>query len=174
MAHFDLKSAEVASFDGSFYRYTTIPGPIELVRFSDSKVGEAGKYGRFWLYGSEVAEMLEAGRGGGQLIKQISKRWAICDDWGDKRLLWKMVIPRGMAVPAAWGRAKYQPKVSVAAQGRSIAGANGQTTQWRETVRSYAGGSLQLIIPVTDENGIINRMLAALIRGPQNPLRLSS
>lgn len=174
MQYFDLKPHEVASFDGSFYRFTTISGPIELVRFSDSKAGEAGKYGRYWLYGSEVAEMMQAGGGGFRIIKQISKRWAICDDWGDKQLAWRMVVPRGMAVPAVWGRAKFQPKISVESQGKPMMGANGQPARRRETVRSYAGGSLQLVIPVTDENGRINTSLANLIRGPQSSLKLSS
>jgi hypothetical protein len=173
VTYFDLKTDEVNSFDGRFYRFTTIAGPIELVRFSDSKGGSAGRFGRFWLYGSEVAEMQHSGATGLHLIKQVSKRWAICDDWGDKQLVWRMLVPRGMSVPAAWGRAKFQPKVSMKAQGRTITAPNGQATQWRETVRSYAGGSLQLIIPVVDENGRVNPYLAGLIRGPQHSLALS-
>jgi hypothetical protein len=167
VSYFDLKTNEVNSFDGRFYRFTTIAGPIELVRFSDSRAGSAGRYGRFWLYGSEVVEMLQSASAGFHLIKQISKRWAICDDWGDKQLAWKMVIPRGMNIPAAWGRAKFQPKVSTKSQGQPVIGTNGQIREWRETVRSYPGGSLQIIIPVTDENGRINCSLAGLIKGPQ-------
>jgi hypothetical protein len=173
VTYFDLKGDEMNSFDGRFYRFATITGPIELVRFSDSKVGAAGKFGRFWLYGSEVAEMLQLGTTGLHLIKQVSKRWAICDDWGDKQLVWRMIVPKGMSVPAAWGRAKFQPKVSMNSQGKTVTGPTGQTTQWRETVRSYAGGSLQLVIPVVDENGRVNPYLAGLIKGPQHSLRLS-
>jgi hypothetical protein len=167
VTYFDLRADEVNSFDGRFYRFTTITGPIELFRFSDSKVGTAGKNGRFWLYGNEVVEIIQAGAAGLHLIKQISKRWAICDDWGDKQLAWKMVVPRGMNVPAACGRAKFQPKVSAKSQGKPITEANGQAKEWRETVRSYTGGSLQLVIPVTDENGRVNVALAGLIKGPQ-------
>ena len=168
MSYFDLKADEVNSFDGRFYRFTTIAGPIELVRFSDSRAGLAGQYGRFWLYKSEVIEMMRSGSAGFHLIKQISKRWAICDDWGDKQLAWTMVVPKGLNVPAAWGRAKFQPKVSAASQGNRVKGPDGQSRDWRETVRSYPGGSLQLVMPVKDDNGRINPFLASLIKGPQN------
>lgn len=164
MRHFDLSREEVASFDGKFYRFTEIEGPIRLVRFSDSGRGERGKFGRFWLYGSEVAEILQAGPDGFRLVKEISQRWAICDDWGDKQLAWVMNVPPRQAVPAIWGRAKAQPKVSV----------KGQEAGGRQTVRSYAGGSLQLIVPVTDENGAIDLQLASLIRGPESTLKIAS
>jgi hypothetical protein len=68
------------------------------------------------------------------LIKRISQQWAICEDCRDKGLLSLMDILPGVKVPAMWGRAKCQPKVSNA--------------NVRETSRSYEGGARQLIIPV--------------------------
>lgn len=177
MPHFDLHANEVNSFDGRFYRFSTITGPIDLVRFSDSRRGLDGRYGRYWLYGSELAEILKFGSAGSQLIKQISKRWAICDDWGDKRLAWRMTIPKGVSVPAAFGRAKFQPKVSVESQQKAKRerikdNPNQQIARWRETVRSYAGGSMQLVIPVVDENGRPDPYLTGLISGPENTMTL--
>ncbi|MGH1558812.1 hypothetical protein ACRAWD_16195 [Caulobacter segnis] len=110
------------------------------MRFSDSGRGANGRLGRFWLYGSEVAEILSAGPSGKHLVKEVSQRWAVCDDWGDKGLVWFMDVPRGQAVPACWGATKFQPKVSAATQDRG----------GRQTRRSYEGGSIQLVIPVTD------------------------
>lgn len=157
MAYFDLTTEEVASFDGKLYRFTEIEGPIRLVRFSDSGRGANGRLGRFWLYGAELSEMLSAGPSGKALVKEISQRWAICDDWGDKGLLWFMDVPRGQSVPAAWGAAKFQPKVS----------AKTQSSGGRQTRHSYEGGSLQLIVPVTDTDRRVNVFLESLINGPE-------
>ena len=126
-----------------------IKGPITLARFSDTARGDAGRYGRFWLYGDYVRELLEAQYSNLALIKQISQHWAICDDWGDKGLLSLMDIPPGGAVPAVWGAAKFQPKVFDAAK--------------RETTHSYEGGALQLIIPVVDTDRNRNPAMAGLI-----------
>ncbi len=148
---FDLKAEEVKSFEGQFYRFTQINGPITLVRFSHSGSGERGRLGRFWLYGDEVKEILVAGLGGLRTIKEISQRWAICDDWGDKMLMSLMDIPPGEEIPAAWGRTAFQPKVKQASV--------------RPTGRSYAGGSLQLIIPIIDTNmpPVVDRRISGLI-----------
>lgn len=133
---FDITTQEIASFEGGFYRPTQILGPITLARFSDSQRGDNGRYGRFWLYGSYLLDLIASGQSLPALIKEISQNWAVCDDWGDKRLLTLMDIPVGGSVPAMWGRAKFQPKVSSAAV--------------RSTSHSYAGGALQLVIPLTD------------------------
>ncbi|SRR5260370_27502937 len=147
---FDITQTEILSFESSFYRPTTIKGPITLARFSDSKKGDRGRYGRFWLYGDYVRELVDAGHSYLSLIKQISQQWAICDDWGDKGLLSLMDVPPGMYVPAMWGRAKFQPKVS--------------DTSKRSTTHSYEGEALQLIIPVEDTDRNINTVLASLIK----------
>ena len=156
MGPFDISVQEAQSFEGGFFRFTEIAGPIRLVRFSDSGRGEFGKLGRFWLSGSEVAEILSAGPSGKHLVKEVSQRWAVCDDWGDKGLVWRMDVPRGHSVPACWGATKFQPKVSGAEQDRG----------GRQTRRSYAGGSIQLIIPVTDTDRRKNDFLVSLISGP--------
>lgn len=147
---FDITADEVRSFDGAFYRPTVIKGPITLARFSDSRRGEAGRYGRFWLYGDYVRELVEAGLSALGLIKEISQQWAISDDWGDKGLLTLMDIPPGGVVPAIWGRAKFQPKVSSRGP--------------RETGRSYEGGALQLVIPVIDTDRRLDPRIAAYIQ----------
>ena len=147
---FDITPDEVGSFDGGFYRPTVIKGPITLARFSDSGRGDSGRYGRFWLYGDYVRELMETGHSALALIKQISQQWAICDDWGDKRLLTLMDIPPGGFVPAMWGRAKFQPKVSVRGP--------------RETHHSYEGGGLQLIIPVIDTDKSLDVRIAGYIK----------
>lgn len=156
MGPFDISVDEAASFDGGLFRFTEIQGPIRLARFSDSGRGAAGRLGRFWFYGSELSELLSSGPSGAALVKEVSQRWAICDDWGDKSLMWWMDVPRGMSVPACWGAAKFQPKVSAATQD-----AGGRVTR-----RSYAGGSLQLIVPVSDTDRRPDPFLASLISGP--------
>jgi hypothetical protein len=148
---FDMTLDEVKSFDGGFYRPTFIKGPITLARFSDSTRDDAGRYGRFWLYGDYVRELMDARHSGLSIIKQISQQWAICDDWGDKSLLSLMDVPPGASVPAVWGRAKAQPKVFDPVKAK------------RDTSRSYEGGALQLIIPVADTNRQRNPWLASLI-----------
>jgi hypothetical protein len=166
MQPFDVTREEVRSFDGQFYRFTTISGPIRLIRFSDSGRGAQGRLGRYWLYGSELVDILRMAPSIHALVKEISQRWAICDDWGDKRLMWWMDVPAGQAVPAAWGRAKFQPKVSETAQGTTRTATDGTRVTWRETCRSYPGGSLQLLIPVVDTDQRVNAFLASLVRGP--------
>jgi hypothetical protein len=156
LSPFDISVQEAQSFEGGFFRFTTIAGPIRLVRFSDSGRGVNGRLGRFWLYGSEVAEILSAGPSGKHLVKEVSQRWAVCDDWGDKGLVWFMDVPRGQAVPACWGATKFQPKVSAVAQDKG----------WRQTRRSYAGGSIQLVIPVIDTGRNPDPWLLSMISGP--------
>jgi hypothetical protein len=156
LSPFDISVQEARSFEGGFFRFTEITGPIRLVRFSDSGRGAAGRFGRFWLYGSEVSEILSAGPSGKRLVKEVSQRWAVCDDWGDKGLVWLMDVPSHHAVQACWGATKFQPKVSGAEQDRG----------GRQTRRSYAGGSIQLIIPVTDNERQANPFLLSLIKGP--------
>jgi hypothetical protein len=147
---FDITQDEIRSFLNGFYRPTHINGPNTLARFSDSGRGDRGRYGRFWLYGDYVRELLGAGHSYLSLIKQISQQWAICDDWGDRGLLTLMDIPLGVSVPAMWGSSKFQPKVFDQSK--------------RSTAHSYEGGGLQLIIPVVDTDGQINRMIAGLIQ----------
>ncbi len=165
MSVFDISPEEVRSFEGGFYRFTEIPlslEPIRLVRLSDSRAGKNGYLGRYWFYGSEFAEILATGPSWKSLIKEVSQRWAICDDWGDKANAWFMDIPKGQRVPAAWGRTQFQPKIS----------AKTQDSGGRRTRHSYAGGSLQIIIPIVDtdhrENPTRppNAYLASLVTGP--------
>ncbi|SON57131.1 hypothetical protein HDIA_3590 [Hartmannibacter diazotrophicus] len=145
---FDLKTEEAKSFAFGFYRPAQIRGPISLARFSCSSRGDAGRYGRFWLYGSMLEELAENASTLRSLIKDISQSWAVCDDWGDKKLLSIMEVPPGAAVPAMIGQAKFQPKVSSA----------------RPTHHSYEGGATQLVIPVVDEYGQrVDPMLAGYI-----------
>jgi hypothetical protein len=147
---FDITQDEVRSFENGFYRFTLIKGPITLARFSDSGRGDRGRYGRFWLYGDYVQELVDADLSYMPLIKQISQQWAICDDWGDKGFLSLMDIPAGSAVNAAWGRTKFQPKVFDTAK--------------RPTTHSYEGGALQLIIPVVDTDRRADKILSDLIK----------
>ena len=146
---FDLKREEAASFEGGFYRPTHINGPITLARFSGSKWGDGGRYGRFWLYGDYLLDIIASGQSLPAIIKAISQNWAVCDDWSDKQLLTLMDIPPGCFVPAVWGRAKFQPKVS--------------DSTVRETSHSYTGGALQLVIPVVDTDRRRNSAIAAYI-----------
>src|SRR5262245_7352316 len=106
---FHITDEEIRSFEAGFYRPTTIKGPITLARFSDSGKGDRGRYGRFWLYGDYVRELIAAGHSSLSVIKQISQQWAICDDWGDKGLLTLMDVPPNVTVPAIFGKAKFQP-----------------------------------------------------------------
>jgi hypothetical protein len=151
---FDITQDEVRSFQSGFYRPTIIKGPITLARFSDSGRGDAGRYGRFWLYGDYVRELLGAGHSYLALIKQISQQWAICDDWGDRGLLSLMDVPPEMSLPAVWGKCKFQPKVFDQSK--------------RSTTHSYEGGALQLIIPVVDTDRQLNKLIAGLIRRKLN------
>ena len=146
---FDITPQEVDSFEGRFYRPIAISGPITLARFSDSGRGDRGRYGRFWLYGDYVAELAGLGGSAFALLKEIAQRWAICDDWGDKKLLTLMDVPPGRSVPAMVGKAKFQPKVS--------------PTGGRATRRSYEGGALQLVIPVVDTDRNLDPTLALLV-----------
>jgi hypothetical protein len=146
---FDITPDEVHSFEGDFYRPTVIKGPITLARFSDSGRGDRSRYGRFWLYGDYVQELVDKDPTYMSLIKQISQQWAVCDDWGDKGFLSLMDIPDGRSVPAMWGRTKFQPKVF--------------DPSTRSTTHSYEGGALQLIIPVVDTGRVLDTALAGLI-----------
>jgi hypothetical protein len=81
----------------SVLRHTVLDGPLRLVRFTDSSRGHKAAYGRkdpktglyasYWMYASEVEELLESVSAGGpyglKTIREVSVRWAICDDWGD-------------------------------------------------------------------------------------------
>lgn len=98
--------------------------------------------GSFWMYASEVEEILHGvgGRGpyGLRLIRALSERWAICDDWGDLQRAWIMNIPRDTGLHAYFGFAKFQPKVSLSTQRGT----------GRKTTSYYAGGSLQLVLRI--------------------------
>ncbi|MFL5295286.1 MAG: hypothetical protein ACJ798_02780 [Phenylobacterium sp.] len=153
---FDLTTGEVASFEGSLYRFTELAGPLRLCRFGDSSRGAQSRTGRFWLYASELKELLERSWSLKSLLKKASQRWAISDDWGDMELVWFMDIPRGVSIPAAWGAAKFQPKVSN----------KGQQGGSRQTRHSYEGGSIQLIVPVKDTDGREDGFLLSLVSGP--------
>ena len=160
MAFFDLTEQEDRSFSGGVIRHTVLAGPLKLMRFSDSDRGHQGGYGSFWMYGSEVEEILgsamESGPYGLSVIREISERWAICDDWGDLGRAWIMKIPPGGSLNAYFGFAKFQPKISTKAQRQS----------GRTTTNSYPGGSVQLVIRVTDAE-------KAWITGPYRTIDLS-
>lgn len=97
----------------------------------------------------------------------------MCDNWGDKRLLSLMDVPLGASVPAMWGRAKAQPKRNYTKKYEE------EHPYRRQTTRSYAGGALQLIIPVRgipvkdapkgkdpeteEELGMVNQWLAGMV-----------
>ena len=130
MSPFDLTPNEVRSFQSSFFRFTQIDGPIKLVRFGDTTRAKSGGIGRFWLYGSEMSQILSSHPSCKTLIRNASKRWAICDDWGDMGVVWFMDVPAGHGVPAAWGATQFQPRISTQGQMRGL----------RQTARSYEGG----------------------------------
>ena len=139
MSYFSLTDEERRSFLGADPKFASIDGPIALVRFIDTTRGKRAMSGRFWMYGSEVHEVLASG--GPSLIREISDRWAICDDWGDCGLAAILHVPAGTQVDAWFGFAKFQPRISVKAQ----------KTTGRKTTNSYAGGSIQLILNVTEQ-----------------------
>lgn len=139
MSFFDLQVDEERSFL-SVVRHTVLEGPLELMRFSDSKKGHAGRLGRYWMYGSEIAEALKQNQGK-RLLREISRRWAISDDWGDLELTWLMRIPAHKTIHAYWGFAKFQPKISQ----------KGQEELRKHTRKSYEGGSIQLVVNINEE-----------------------
>lgn len=151
---FDFTEVERKSFDQGFYRPTRINGPITLVRFSHSGSSDFGRYGRYWLYGDYVHDLLRASHNALSLIKEISQQWAICDDWGDKKLLTLMDIPPNGSVPALWGRAKTQPKLSIEFQKKE---------DNRRTSHSYEGGALQLLIPVRNTDKVLDPSITSFI-----------
>jgi hypothetical protein len=158
MGFFDLTKEEERSFL-VVVRHTVLEGPLKLVRFSDSgreRSGKSGRYGRYWMYGSEVKEAMAANQGK-RLIREISKRWAVSDDWGDLELTWLMDIPRGRSLNAYWGFAKFQPKISV----------KGQNDLGKATKRSYEGGSIQLVVSLDEEQ-------KCWIQGPYRTVGLST
>ena len=147
--YFDLGPQERSSFL-DVCRHTVLEGPLSLVRFSDSGRGHQGGHGTFdsrtglwkgyWMYASEVGEMLDAvatnGPYGLRVVREISERWAVCDDWGDLQRAWVMDIPAGGTLDAWFGLAKFQPRTSTQAQRSS----------GKSSANSYGGGSLQLIV----------------------------
>ena len=170
MPFFDPTEQEERSFM-SLLRHTVLAGPLRLVRFTDSSRGHEAPYGRkdpktglwssYWMYASEVEDLLELVSSGGpyglKTIREISAKWAICDDWGDLGRTWVMVIPPGSTLNAYFGFAKFQPKIS----------ALKQKTSGRSTVNSYPGGSIQLVVRLDDEQ-------CTWISGPIRTLNLSA
>jgi len=149
MPFFDPTDEEKSSFL-SVLRHTVLEGPLHLVRFTSVSGGYEAAYGRkdkktglycsYWMYASELEELLNgvssSGPYGLGVIKEASSRWAICDDWSDMSRVWVMSIPKGRALNAYFGFARFQPKVS-----RKTQEATG-----RKTNNSYPGGSLQLVV----------------------------
>jgi hypothetical protein len=148
-----------------------LEGKLRLVRFTDSTRGHEAAYGRkdlksglyrsYWMYASEVQELLEATSGGGpyglKVIGEISSRWAICDDWGDLGRTWVMTIPPGQTLNAYFGFAKFQSKISLPTQIETK----------RKTINSYPGGSIQLVTRLGGQE-------CSWISGPIRTLDLSS
>ncbi len=145
---FNPTPEEMKSFN-SVLRHTLLEGPLRLVRFTDSTRGHQASFGpvdpkcglhrSYWMYCSELEEILETsavdGPYGLRLIREVSQRWAISDDWGDLGRTYVMNIPTNGALHAYFGFAKFQPKISQATQNRT----------GRTTVNSYPGGSLQIV-----------------------------
>lgn len=170
MPFFDLDEQEQRSFLG-VVRHTVLEGPLRLVRFTDSTRGHESAYGRknpktgayqsYWMYASEVEDLLVGISGGGpyglKIIAEVSKRWAICDDWGDLGRTWTMDIPAGRTLNAYFGFAKFQPKISAPTQKAS----------GRKTDSSYPGGSIQLVVRLGAQE-------CAWISGPIRTLSLSA
>jgi len=155
MSFFDLGEQEERSFL-SVVRHTVLEGPQTLVRFSDSATHEQGAFGKYWMYGSEIAEALSKHEGA-QLIREIRRRWAVSSDWGNLEMAWALHLPRGRALNAYWGFAKFQPKISP----------GGQLRSGRLTTKSYEGGSIQLVLNVGPEE-------RRWIRGPFRTVGLST
>jgi hypothetical protein len=154
VAFFDLNEQEERSFL-SVVRHTVLEGPLRLARFVDSSRGVEGAYGKlnertglhhsYWMYASEVSEILTgagtSGPFGLKVISEVSRRWALCDDWGDVGRLWVMSIPAGATLNAYFGFAKFQPKISVAKQKELKI----------KTINSYPGGAIQLVARISDQ-----------------------
>ena len=155
MSFFDLGEQEERSFL-SVVRHTVLEGPQTLVRFSDSATHEQGAFGKYWMYGSEIAEALSKHEGA-QLIREIRRRWAVSSDWGNLEMAWALHLPRGRTLNAYWGFAKFQPKISP----------GGQLRSGRLTTKSYEGGSIQLVLNVGPEE-------RRWIRGPFRTVGLST
>lgn len=170
MPYFDLDEQEERSFLG-LVRHTVLEGPLKLVRFTDSTRGHEAAYGRqnkktglhhsYWMYASEVEEILRAvvsaGPYGIGVMREISERWAICDDWGDLGRIWTMKIPAGRTLNAYFGMAKFQPKISAVTQ----------KATGRITTNSYAGGSVQFVTRIGPQE-------QQWITGPLRTLDLST
>jgi hypothetical protein len=90
------------------------------------------------------------------VVREISERWAVCDDWGDLQRAWVLCIPAGGRADAWFGLAKFQPRTSTRMQTRT--GVRGEN--------SYGGGSLQLIVG-------LKRSQLAWVHGPIPTLGLS-
>ena len=170
MPFFDPTEQEERSFL-SLLRHTVLEGPLCLVRFTDSSRGHEAAYGRkdpktglyasYWMYASEVEDLLESVSGGGpyglKTIREASAKWAICDDWGDLGRTWVMTISPGSTLNAYFGFAKFQPKISTPTQKAS----------GRNTTNSYPGGSIQLVVRLDKEE-------CAWVSGPIRTLDLSA
>ncbi|MCK2056111.1 hypothetical protein [Methylobacterium sp. 37f] len=168
---FDLTSEEACSFAMGFFRFSLIEVPMRLVRFSHSAAGEAGRLGRFWMHASDIAALLAQPGTGRDLIGRVSDRWAICDDWGDKAVLWTLTIPPVARILAAIGKAHFQPTISPKTleqqRDRNAWNALSCPVYWLPTGgASYAGGGLQYIVPVRTTDGALNRGIDALIGPP--------
>lgn len=167
---FDITQDELRSFAMGFYRFALIEGPVSFVRFSSSSRGKNGKFGRFWMHAYDVAGLLARPGTGRDLIGRVSDGWAICDDWGDKALMWVMKVPAGTRIPVAVGKAHFQPTISEKTrkhQDDTQSWSNWKSgVYWRTSDQYYAGGGLQYIIPVRTTDGNENRGLTALI-GPK-------
>ena len=92
----------------------------------------------------------------GAFIREVSQRWAVCDDWGDLQRIWVMRIPAQGTLHAYFGFAKFQPKTSRQAEQR-----HGQVV-----TNFYEGGSIQLVTRV----GLLEK---SWIRGPFRSLDFS-
>ena len=169
MSYFELSDKELSSFLVTT-RHTVLQGPVSLVRFTNAGGSHgdapgkfdkrAGIYRAYWMYASEVAEVLDAVAGPGpyglKVVQEVSGRWAVCDDWNNLQRVWALNIPAGQSVDAYFGRAKFQPRVS----------AKGQAESGKTTNKHYDGGSMQWVV------GLQHNQIA-WIKGPQSTLSLS-
>jgi hypothetical protein len=160
MSFFDPTEQEERSFL-SVLRHTVLEGELKLVRFSDSRRGHTGAWGSFWMYASEIAELMGAasqrGPFGHAMIRDVKERWAICDDWGDLGRMWVMTIPSGSTLNAYFGFAKFQPTIS----------APRQRYTGKNSPEFRMGGSIQLVTRVGE-------MQKKWIQGPFRTIDVSS
>jgi hypothetical protein len=170
MPYFELDKQETDSFRADC-KHIVLYGPMALVRFTDSEAGHESASGKevdpkwgvrktYWMDVSAVEELLEDVSGprpfGLAVVREVSKRWAVSDDWGNLQRVWVINIPAGKSVEAYVGTAMFQPTISHKKQADSR----------RYATSYYHGGERQYILGLTVAE-------KSWIRGPLRTLGLS-